>query len=362
MAYEKKVTAVNTNRAIAVKKLTPELAKKYPTLQAIVDRTELLDTIYSNGILKADVDYGRIPGTPKDTLFKPGAENLLMFFNMVAECEPNEMIDKSDYAVGAYDFLAVCRGYEISERTGFQKVFKGMCIGACSSRETKYRYRWVTKDKISELDRFKYDKTADQAVNIEASKQAMAYWKQEKGDAAVKYAKGLGGKMTVLYRIENENPYDLINTIIQMAQKRALVGMTKVVTGVDRIFTDVEDVEKEQADPVDVDETEPAEPTPVQAEVIEPEPPPKVEPKPKASKIQPDKDKEMDNAWFIHEVTGLAKALKWDNTALGKYCSDGKYPGCKSVTELTLYQRKDLIKKLADLQTKQNEGAQGNLV
>jgi hypothetical protein len=354
-----KPTQVQPNRAIAVRKLTPELAKKYPTLQAIVDRTELLDTIYSNGILKPDVDFGRIPGTPKDTLFKPGAENLLMFFNMVAECEPSEMIDKSDYAAGAYDFLAVCRGYEISERTGFQKVFKGMCIGACSSRETKYRYRWVTKDKISELDRFKYDATASKEDNIDASKQAMTYWKQEKGDGAVKYAKGFGGKMTVLYRIENENPYDLINTIIQMAQKRALVGMTKVVTGVDRIFTDVEDVEKEQADPVDVDNTGPEDSAPViEAEILPPEP---IKAPPKAKTTKYPQEQEMDNAWFIHEVVGLSKQLGWDDKALGKYCSDGRFSGAKTITELTIYQRKSLMKQLNEL-IAEKKGAQGNLV
>ena len=46
-----------------------------------------------------------------------------------------------------------------------------------------------------------------------------------------------------MYRIENDNPQDLANTILKMAKKRSFVDGILTVTGASRIFTqDIEDI------------------------------------------------------------------------------------------------------------------------
>ena len=55
-------------------------------------------------VMQKDVDYGVIPGTQKPTLFKPGAEKLIVTFKLAAS-DPQivEVIDDKDQEIsGAY--------------------------------------------------------------------------------------------------------------------------------------------------------------------------------------------------------------------------------------------------------------------
>src|ERR1044071_9084684 len=45
---------------------------------------------FSKSILKMDLDYGVIPGTPKPSLYKPGAEKLRLVYGLGSEQECTE--------------------------------------------------------------------------------------------------------------------------------------------------------------------------------------------------------------------------------------------------------------------------------
>ncbi|KIL80704.1 hypothetical protein [Bacillus badius] len=79
--------------------------------------------------LKANHDYGIIPGTSKPTLLKPGAEKIQMLFGVTSEYEVVERIQ--DYDKGFFAFTVCCRIYKNE-----MKITEG--VGHCNTREKKY--------------------------------------------------------------------------------------------------------------------------------------------------------------------------------------------------------------------------------
>jgi uncharacterized protein (DUF3820 family) len=79
--------------------------------------------------LKENHDYGVIPGTPKPTLFKPGAEKILMMFGVTSEYEVTERVQ--DYEKGFFAFTVKCLIF----KNGL-KITEG--VGHCNTKEKKY--------------------------------------------------------------------------------------------------------------------------------------------------------------------------------------------------------------------------------
>lgn len=79
--------------------------------------------------LKENHDYGVIPGTPKPTLFKPGAEKILMMFGVTSEYEVTERVQ--DYEKGFFAFTVKCLIYKNG-----MKITEG--VGHCNTKEKKY--------------------------------------------------------------------------------------------------------------------------------------------------------------------------------------------------------------------------------
>lgn len=79
--------------------------------------------------LRQNHDYGIIPGTPKPTLLKPGAEKILMLMGLRSEFE---IVDSTrDFREGFFQYQVRC------------KVFKGDVLiteglGSCNTKEKKY--------------------------------------------------------------------------------------------------------------------------------------------------------------------------------------------------------------------------------
>ena len=90
--------------------------------------------------LQKDRDYGKVPGTAKDTLLKPGAERLCLAFGLRAAFEIMEQeVDhdrenrhKGGVSYGLYRFSVRCLVYGPDGRE------VGQGIGSCSSLESKY--------------------------------------------------------------------------------------------------------------------------------------------------------------------------------------------------------------------------------
>ncbi len=165
-------------------------------------------------VLVEGQDYGKIPGAgDKKTLFKSGGEALCEIYALTIEVAIVKAIERWDDLdpLFAYD----CKTTLISRRTG-QKVAEG--IGHANSREAKFRYRWVFKNELPE--------GVDPATCVKKN------FKNKKT-----------GKTFLKYRLLNEDPFSLVNTIQKMAAKRSFVDAVLKATRSSGILTqDLEDL------------------------------------------------------------------------------------------------------------------------
>jgi len=155
--------------------------------------------------MRVDIDFGQITGTPKPTLYKPGAEKVCSLFQLAPRVH---VIDLSTPDSIRYQ----CR-VELYSSSG---VFCGEGIGAASSAETKYQWRGAVCNE-------EFDVTPE-------DRRRIAY---KRG--------GKEGFYTV-QQVRTE-PEDTDNTILKMAKKRALIDAVLTVTAASDIFAqDVEDL------------------------------------------------------------------------------------------------------------------------
>lgn len=79
--------------------------------------------------LKQNHDYGIIPGTPKPTLLKPGAEKILMLMGLRSEFE---IVDSTrDFEKGFFQYQVRCKLYR-----GDILITEG--LGAANTKESRY--------------------------------------------------------------------------------------------------------------------------------------------------------------------------------------------------------------------------------
>lgn len=180
-------------------------------MDEIVAAIEELDH-FKQKVMRPDIDYGVIPGVDKPSLLKPGAERLMHAFGFGSTVEKIDSIEDWDEGLFRYIY-----------RAGVGPMINGVvapiawCEGSANSREIKYRYRNIP------------DFVATDEQKASASKSVE---KESKN-----------GKKYHMLTVENKEPFDLINTLQKMAQKRALVGAVLIATGTSGQFTqDAEDM------------------------------------------------------------------------------------------------------------------------
>lgn len=216
-----------TDQALAVIDNIPAIAPRdVKSLYVAIHR--LKDEIFTK-----DVDYGRIPGTTKDVLYLPGMEKIMRFMRLRPEYT---ILETSivDFRTPLFSYEIECRLIEVE--TG---LIVYTAIGSCNSRETKFRYRVAAR----------------KCPNCGA--EAIIKGKQEYGGGWICFDKKGGCKAKFQDNdprivdqptgmVENENIADLANTLIKMAQKRALGSASKGVANVSDLFTvDLEDFANE---------------------------------------------------------------------------------------------------------------------
>jgi hypothetical protein len=178
---------------------------------------------------KAMVDghhYGKIPGTDKPTLLKPGAELLNVMFRLDPQYETADRVEEG----GHLTVTSTCTLWHIP--TG-QRWGSGQ--GSCSTHESKYAYRQAQR----------ICPACGKAAIIKGKAEYGGGWlcfkkrdgcgaKYKEGDAAIE-AQETG-------RIANPDLPDTWNTVRKMANKRSLVAAVLNVTAASDIFTqDLED-------------------------------------------------------------------------------------------------------------------------
>jgi hypothetical protein len=180
--------------------------KKPLTASEILAQVRLIQEVM-NAVMQEGHHYGKIPGTPKPTLYKPGAEKLLSTFHIGVDPR-NEIADLSNEDEIRYRVLI----------KGFSQAtdnLLGVGLGECSSNEEKYKWRKPVCDE--EFEEMPTDRKR-------------VVWK--KGEIKAYQQKQV-----------RMNPIDVANTILKMAKKRALIDMTLTVIAASDIFDqDLEDL------------------------------------------------------------------------------------------------------------------------
>lgn len=174
-------------------------------------------------------DFGKIPGAPKPTLLKPGADKLCELYGLSDDYEFIERVEDYDRSIFDYTIKCVLR----DRRTGAH-VSSG--LGSCNSLESKYRWR------------------DSKRLCPQCGKDSIIKGKEEYGGGWLCFAKkgGCGAKFSpddkaiteqTIGRAQNEDVADLKNTILKMAKKRSKIDATLSATRSSGVFTqDIEDM------------------------------------------------------------------------------------------------------------------------
>lgn len=173
------------------------------TVHDIREQINLIQEVMRT-VMQEGQHYGKIPGAgDKPTLFKPGAEKIMSTFRLSAD---PEVVDLSHDDVIRYRVKV-----RLTTKSG---IFFGAGLGECSSEEDKYKWRMAASDDEWEA--------------------------MSETNRRIKYMRG------IQLRQVRTNPYDLANTILKMAKKRALVDAVLTSTAASDIFTqDIEDMPEE---------------------------------------------------------------------------------------------------------------------
>jgi hypothetical protein len=185
-------------------------------------------------VMVEGLHYGTIPGTPKPSLWKPGAELLLSAMGLHPELvdAADPTLDITGKQHGGEPFIEYRRACLVWRQTGPRpddRMLIARAEGSCSSWETKYRYR-DAKRKCPDCG----------AETIYESKKGEGGWFcwLKKGGCGHEFALGderISGQ-PIGKTLNSEIP-DLSNTILKIADKRAFVAGTLLATGCSDIFT-----------------------------------------------------------------------------------------------------------------------------
>lgn len=215
----------------AIEKVEPSSQRALITkqlLQQDLEQRKLLME-YVQKLMVDGVDYGKIPGTDKPTLLKPGAEKLVDLFR----CTPKFALVKEaeDFERGFFNYMFRCR--LVNRETG-AVLAEG--FGSANSREG--RYRWRNSNR-------KCPACGKETI-IQGKAEYGGGWLcfKKKGGCGAKYNAGdasIEGQK--VGQVENEDIATLANTILKMAKKRALVDGAIALARCSDMFTqDVEDL------------------------------------------------------------------------------------------------------------------------
>jgi hypothetical protein len=176
-------------------------------------------------------DYGVIPGTPKPTLFKSGADKLCDIYGLADTYQVLSKTEDFDRTPELFDYTLECtlfrRGTDVIIGTG---------LGSCNSYEGRYRFR----------DSQRICPVCGKPQIIKGKEEFGGGWLcwQKKGGCGAKFADGDAkiedqptGKVT------NEDLPTSKNSILKIAKKRAKVDAVISATRSSGLFTqDLEDI------------------------------------------------------------------------------------------------------------------------
>src|SRR4030095_3280133 len=177
-------------------------------VQRHMDPKRHMYTFADNKYTPLDVTtlQGMLTEGNKPALNQDGIHNLMSLY----DCYPDEPTIHETREGGHYTCRASIR--LMSFRSGLPM---GAGTGSCSTRESKYAYRWVGKRNLP------------QGLDPTALRQRE-------------------GRYGTSYRIDNEDTADVESTVLQMAVKRAKSAAVKALPLVSEMFTTIGDPDEEK--------------------------------------------------------------------------------------------------------------------
>lgn len=199
--------------------------------QAVARFNTLVEFVQT--VMRADVDYGVIPGTPKPTLLKPGAEKLTTLFGLTTRFQVVEKVeDWTGEQHGGEPFFYYW--YRCQLWRGERLIAEA--DGSCNSREAKYRWR----------DAKRVCPACGKAAIIKGKEEYGGGWlcfKKQDGCGAKFRAGDAAIESQAAGRVPNPDICDQVNTLQKMSQKRALIAVVLIGVNASEFFTqDVEDI------------------------------------------------------------------------------------------------------------------------
>lgn len=194
-------------------------------------RRQIVDSMRTQNILRAGIDYGVIPGSEKPTLLKPGAERLCSAFGLNPQFELINAVERRDPDNPLFHYQYRCRLIHIESGLEFATG-----IGSCNSMEAQHRWRNAER------------------TCPECGKTAIIKGKPEYGGGWLCFKKmgGCGAKFAIddpaiteqiVGKIPNDDVFSLVNTIDKKAQKRSLIAAVLIGANASEHFTqDVEEL------------------------------------------------------------------------------------------------------------------------
>jgi len=177
-------------------------------------------------VMTADVHYGVIPGTDRPSLLKPGAEAINVALRLAPHYETEKVWHGDDHLT----VISKCTLEHIPT-----KLVVGTGEGLCSTKESKYAHRTAKR------------------VCPNCGKEAIIKGKEEYGGGWLCWKKqgGCGSNFfdddariteQEIGQVDNPDLPDSWNTVLKMADKRALVAAVLNATAASDVFTqDLED-------------------------------------------------------------------------------------------------------------------------
>ena len=238
LAYEQvEEGGTMTDNALTLTNNSMAIMPVMDIMQAMVRRQAVIDFVKS--IMVEGNHYGKIPGTDKSTLLKPGAEMLTSFFGLAP---------MFDDVMATEDWTGQDHGGEpffyYRQRC---KLYRGDSLvaaadGSCNSWEKKYRYRSAER-ACPNCDKPTIRKSKYPPRNNPNAKPGWYCYAKDGGCGAEFADNDPAIKGQELGKVPNPDVAEQVNTILKMAQKRALIAATLIAVNASEFFTqDVEDM------------------------------------------------------------------------------------------------------------------------
>jgi hypothetical protein len=197
-------------------------------------RLQVIEDAMANAMTEG-VDYGKVPGTDKPALFKPGAEKLSVLFKL--DVQP-----RSEKTWGPGEHLTVITQATVYDIATGARI--GFGEGLCTTREKKYGKR--KQDRVCTSCGKPTIKRSKFPPRDEPDAPPGWYCFEKVGGCGTNfdfYDEGIRNQR--VGEIENPDLPDTWNTVIKMAGKRARVDAVLNVTGASAIFTQDLDEQEE---------------------------------------------------------------------------------------------------------------------